>query len=216
MAGSLTILLADDHSVVRQGISLILKQAFENLEILHAEDFTKVKQLIERHPIDLLILDISIPEGKGVQMVSIVKNIKPAIKVLIFSAHDEELYALRYLKSGADGYLNKLSSENEIMEAFRLMVTEGSYMSDLVKKRIIENTLTSQNDNPLEVLSNREMEIARLLVKGDGNLEIANKLDLQNSTISTYKNRIFEKLSINNTVALVSLIKSYDDAYTDD
>jgi len=209
------ILLADDHSVVRYGISLILKESFENLVIAHADDFLKVLSQIKEQAFDLIVLDISIPEGKGIQMVEIIKEIQPEVKILIFSAHEEELYALRYLKAGADGYLNKLSSDVEFKEAFTSMIKNGNYVSQSIKNKIVSNTLNKKSDNPLEALSNRELEIARLLVRGEGNLEIANKLKLQNSTVSTYKNRIFEKLTINNTVALVTLFKSYDDFLED-
>lgn len=211
MKPNLKIILADDHSVVRHGISIILKESFSSLVIAHADDFLKVLSLLKEQSFDLIVLDISIPEGKGIQMVDLIKTIQPDVKILIFSAHEEELYALRYLKAGADGYLNKLSSETEFKEAFVSMVENGSYVSQSIKNQIVANTLNKKSDNPLEVLSNRELEIARLLVRGEGNLEIANKLDLQNSTVSTYKNRIFDKLTINNTVALVSLFKSYDD-----
>lgn len=211
MNKNLSILLADDHSVVRHGISLILKGSFDNLDIAHADDFLKTLQLLKTQDFDLVILDISIPEGKGIQMVELIKGIQPLVKILIFSAHEEELYALRYLKAGADGYLNKLSSETEFQEAFNSMIKNGNYVSQSIKNQIVSNTLNKKSDNPLELLSNRELEIARLLVRGEGNLEIANKLELQNSTVSTYKNRIFEKLVINNTVALVALFKSYDD-----
>lgn len=208
------ILLADDHSVVRQGISMILKESYNDLIILHAADFAEALAILKDNSIYLIVLDISIPEGKGVQMVEIIKSINSEIKILVFSAYEEELYAMRYLKAGADGYLNKLSSESEFRKAFKAMIEDGTYMSEAIKKKIINASLNKKSDNPLDILSNREMEIARLLVKGEGNLEIANKLNLQNSTVSTYKNRIFEKLSINNTVALVSLLQAYDDSFS--
>ena len=209
-----TILLADDHSVVRQGIAMILKEAYKDLTILHAADFEEALKLLRANSVYLIVLDISIPEGKGVQMVELVKEVSPDIKILIFSAYEEDLYAMRYLKAGAEGYLNKLSSESEFKQAFKSMLEEGTYMSDAIKQKIITSTLKKESDNPLDILSNREIEIARLLVKGEGNLEIANRLNLQNSTVSTYKNRIFEKLSISNTVALVSLLQAYDDSFS--
>lgn len=213
MNSSKTILLADDHSVVRQGISMILKETYKDLNILHAADFDSAIDLLKKNEVYLLVLDISIPEGKGVQMVELVKAINHNVKVLIFSAYEEDLYAMRYLKAGAEGYLNKLSSETEFKAAFKAMLEQGTYMSEAIKQKIISATLNKESDNPLDILSNREIEIARLLVRGEGNLEIANKLHLQNSTVSTYKNRIFEKLSISNTVALVSLLQAYDDSF---
>jgi len=209
-----TILLADDHSVVRQGISMILKESYKDLTILHASDFEAALDILRKNTVNLIVLDISIPEGKGVQMVELVKEINADIKILVFSAYEEDLYAMRYLKAGAEGYLNKLSSETEFKKAFKSMLEDGAYMSEAIKEKIITSSLKKKSDNPLDILSNREIEIARLLVKGEGNLEIANKLNLQNSTVSTYKNRIFEKLSISNTVALISLLQAYDDTFS--
>jgi DNA-binding NarL/FixJ family response regulator len=209
-----SILLADDHSVVRQGISMILKDSYKDLNILHAADFDTAMALLKDNAVYLVVLDISIPEGKGVQMVELIKSINTEIKILIFSGYDEDLYAMRYLKAGAEGYLNKLSSETEFKKAFKAMMEESAYMSDAIKQKIINASLQKKSDNPLDILSNREIEIARLLVQGEGNLEIANRLNLQNSTVSTYKNRIFEKLSISNTVALVSLLQAYDDSFS--
>jgi len=209
-----TILLADDHSVVRQGISMILKESYKDLTILHASDFEAALDILRKNTVYLIVLDISIPEGKGVQMVELVKEINADIKILVFSAYEEDLYAMRYLKAGAEGYLNKLSSETEFKKAFKSMLEDGAYMSEAIKEKIITSSLKKKSDNPLDILSNREIEIARLLVKGEGNLEIANKLNLQNSTVSTYKNRIFEKLSISNTVALIALLQAYDDTFS--
>jgi two-component system response regulator FimZ (fimbrial Z protein) len=209
-----TILLADDHSVVRQGISMILKESYKDLTILHASDFEDALDILRKNTVYLIVLDISIPEGKGVQMVELVKEINADIKILVFSAYEEDLYAMRYLKAGAEGYLNKLSSETEFKKAFKSMLEDGTYMSEAIKEKIITSSLKKKSDNPLDILSNREIEIARLLVKGEGNLEIANKLNLQNSTVSTYKNRIFEKLSISNTVALIALLQAYDDTFS--
>ncbi|MGK4567231.1 response regulator [Flavobacterium sp. 3HN19-14] len=212
MITDIKVLLADDHSVVRQGVYLILKEDYKNLAISHAEDFGKIMTKIEQEAFDFIVLDIAIPEGKGIQMISLIKAVRPNIKILIFSAYDEDLYAVRYLKSGADGYLNKLCSEAEFKLAFSSILDGGTYISESIKQKMEENLLNKHAANPLGVLSAREMEIARLLIKGEGNLEIANKLYLQNSTVSTYKNRIFEKLEVSNTVALALLFRSHDEA----
>ncbi len=210
MESSLNILIADDHSVVRQGASMMLKQAFENISIVHADIFSKVLSLLEQQYFDLIVLDIAIPEGSGVKMIDLIRAIQPDVKILIFSAYEEDLYALRYLKAGADGYLNKLSSEEQFKAAFSAMVNNEEYTSENIKAKIIGRHKSKQSDNPIESLSNRELEIARLLVNGDGNLEIGNKLKLQNSTVSTYKTRIFEKLSVSSVVGLISVFKTYD------
>ncbi|MDI1254457.1 MAG: response regulator transcription factor [Flavobacterium sp.] len=210
MTLDLKILLADDHTVVRQGVYLILKEDYKNLAITHASDFLRVIDFLQEQDFDLVVLDISIPEGKGIQMIAAIKAIRPEVKILIFSAFEEDLYAIRYLKAGVDGYLNKLCSEAEFKTAIATILDNGVYISAPVQQKMAHNASRNIADNPLELLSVREIEIARLLILGDGNLEIANKLALQNSTVSTYKNRIFEKLDISNTISLVSLFKSYE------
>lgn len=209
MAEKKTILLADDHSVVRRGVALIIREKFPFIETMHAESFDEVKVKLKDMPVSLLILDINLPGGNTVKMIEQAKQFQPEMKILMFSAFDEEQYALRYIHSGADGYLNKLTSEDKIAEAVQTIIDGGKYISEKVKEKIFENALNNTHYNPLESLSNREIEIAELLVQGEGNLEIANRLNIQMSTVSTYKNRIFEKLEVNNIVSLVEKYKLY-------
>ncbi|MFL9838589.1 response regulator transcription factor [Flavobacterium sp. ST-75] len=205
----MNILIADDHSVVRQGVALILREAFKTIEIYHADSFQEVVVKLKKQSVNLLLLDINLPGGNSVGMISRVKDLQPATKILMFSAFDEEQYALRYLHAGVDGYLNKLSSEEKIIEAVTEILQGGRYFSNKVKERIFENVINKMPDNPLDSLSNRELEIADLLAKGEGNLEIANRLDIKMSTVSTYKSRIFDKLGITNVVSLVEKFKMY-------
>lgn len=209
MINDFRILIADDHSVIRQGISLIVRHLGVPCFIDHASSFGVLIDKIAGEKYDLVVLDISIPDGKGVQMVDLIKQYLPKAKILIFSAHPEELFAVKYLRAGADGYLNKMTSEEELSNAFRQMFQNGKYVSKKTEFLLDKADLNPVITNPFSSLSAREMEIAKLLVKGEGNLEIANKLELQNSTVSTYKNRIFEKLSINNTVALANMFETY-------
>ncbi|WP_330443548.1 response regulator transcription factor [Flavobacterium sp. C4GT6] len=205
----MNILIADDHSVVRQGVALILREAFKTIEIYHADSFQEVVVKLKKQSVNLLLLDINLPGGNSVGMISRVKDLQPATKILMFSAFDEEQYALRYLHAGVDGYLNKLSSEEKIIEAVTEILQGGRYFSNKVKERIFENVINKVPDNPLDSLSNRELEIADLLARGEGNLEIANRLDIKMSTVSTYKSRIFDKLGITNVVSLVEKFKMY-------
>ncbi|KGO79287.1 hypothetical protein Q763_14715 [Flavobacterium beibuense F44-8] len=205
----MNILIADDHSVVRQGVALILREAFKTIEIYHADSFQEVVVKLKKQSVNLLLLDINLPGGNSVGMISRVKDLQPATKILMFSAFDEEQYALRYLHAGVDGYLNKLSSEEKIIEAVTEILQGGRYFSNKVKERIFENVINKIPDNPLDSLSNRELEIADLLARGEGNLEIANRLDIKMSTVSTYKSRIFDKLGVTNVVSLVEKFKMY-------
>ncbi|MHA3789658.1 response regulator transcription factor [Flavobacterium hauense] len=190
------ILIADDHSVVRQGVSLMLKDTFDHVEVEHADSFYETLNFVKDVEFDLLLLDINLPGGDNVSMIADVRGLQKDLKILMFSAYEEEQYALRYLQAGAQGYINKLSSEDKIIEAVNEVVNGGVYFSKSI------DVVASKDINPLDTLSAREQEIAGMLVKGEGNLEIANKLGIGMSTVSTYKSRIFEKLGVNNVLAM--------------
>lgn len=205
------ILLVDDHLVVRTGIAIVLKQEIENLKIFNAENFLETISILKENSFDLVILDINIPGTKNTDMIHDIRLIRPNIKILIFSANEEEQYACRYIVSGANGYLNKLSSEKKIVEVVLSILENGKYIPDDVMSKIVASVLNKTPLNPLEKLSKREFEIAGLLVEGQGNLEISNTLKIQMSTVSTYKNRVFEKLKIKNVVALIDIFKTNKD-----
>lgn len=210
MTEKISVILADDHSVVRQGISLTLKKHFLNPAIFHASGFEQVIDVLQKEDsIDLILLDINMPGGNSTQMISKIYAVQKDVKILIFSAFEEKHYALRYIQSGANGYLNKLEEEEEIVYAVRQVLTTGKYMSASFKEDMIDYMFNKQSANPLSTLSEREFEIANLLVMGEGNLEIANKLGIQMSTVSTYKTRIFSKLNVDNVVSLSDIFKLY-------
>jgi DNA-binding NarL/FixJ family response regulator len=204
-----SFLIADDHSIVRQGVSLLIKELFFNVKIFHAGSFKETLKITSENKIDLLILDINFPDGNSLSIMSEAKAIQPEMKILIFSALDEDIYALRYLNAGASGYLNKGSSEDEMKQALKSMMISGKYITQNIKDRILDSYISKKPINPLEQLSNREVEVARLLIKGFGNLEIAEMLNIKKSTVSTFKNRIFEKLEIDNLADLIDFFNLY-------
>lgn len=197
------ILLVDDHLVVKAGVSIILNSEIDNLEIAYSKDYDETVQLIKTILYDLIILDINIPGGKRTEMIKEIKATLPTVKILMFSAHEEDSHAMRYIHAGADGYLNKLSGEQKIVEAVRSIINYGKYLTDEIIDKLSDDERLQESANPFDKLSNREVEIVKLLIKGEGTLEISNNLGIQMSTVSTYKNRIFEKLKINNLVELI-------------
>jgi len=208
MKKDLRILLVDDHSVVRHGVSVLLKKAFDGVTVTHADSFEDLlTKLSEKQ--DLLFLDINLPGGNSTKMVEEIRSSHPNLLIMMFSAYDESRYALRYIHAGANGFLNKYSKDEEIIKAVKSILETGKYVSDVVKEIILENALFKKPINPLEKLSDREIEVAELLVNGDGNLEISNKLNIQMSTVSTFKTRIFDKLGINNIVKLIEILNVY-------
>lgn len=205
-----TFLIADDHSIVRQGVSLLIKELFFSAKIHQAGNFKETLKVLRETPIDLLVLDINFPDGNSLNIIADIKAIQPDLKILILSAYDEDIYALRYLNAGASGYLNKGSNEEEMKQALKSMILSGKYITQNIKDRILDSYISKKPINPLELLSNREVEVARLLIKGYGNMEIADQLQVKKSTVSTFKNRIFEKLEINNLADLIDLFQLYN------
>ena len=205
-----TFLIADDHSIVRQGVSLLIKELFFSAKIHQAGNFKETLKVLRETPIDLLVLDINFPDGNSLNIIADIKAIQPDLKILILSAYDEDIYALRYLNAGASGYLNKGSNEEEMKQALKSMMLSGKYITQNIKDRILDSYISKKPINPLELLSNREVEVARLLIKGYGNMEIAEQLQVKKSTVSTFKNRIFEKLEINNLADLIDLFQLYN------
>ena len=201
------ILLVDDHLVVRKGVEMIFNANIPNVTVYNAEDYGQALEVLKVVNIDLILLDININGTENIKIMKEIKAIQADTKILIFSSHEENQYGLRYIQNGADGYLNKFCSEDVILKAVNEIFLKGSYYSKDIKEKLITKGKKRSSKSSIDSLSNREFEIAQLLINGYGNLEISNKLDIQMSTVSTYKNRIFEKLNISNIVALSDLFK---------
>jgi DNA-binding NarL/FixJ family response regulator len=202
------ILIADDHGVVRYGMMLFIKDLMPWAQVSQVGTFNEAIGHVNKSQVDLVILDINLPGGNNIKMVDSLKAVQPDIKVIIFSSYDEKVYAERYLRAGAKGYLNKETSNKEIKKAIQSVLSGGVYMSNTVKDLMLNRLLNIEvGQNPLSVLSNREIEVAQLLVIGKGVTEISTALNLQLSTVSTYKNRIFEKLDVSNVVQLIEKFK---------
>jgi DNA-binding NarL/FixJ family response regulator len=207
---SVKILLADDHAVVRHGISLIIKDFLPDAEIIHAHDFPFLLEQLKVHEAALAICDINMPGCDSFHIISAIRDIQPDIKILIFSAYPEDLYATRYIQEGANGYLHKDADTETIKNAITTVLKKGRFISDhLLEKYLQSDGLANKDGNPLKNLSNREMEVALLLTQGLGLLEMSNALNLHISTVSTYKTRVFEKLNISNIPELLVVFKNY-------
>jgi two-component system, NarL family, invasion response regulator UvrY len=206
------ILIADDHAVVRYGTLLILKDAFAEMRFTEAADLGQVLDLLSAQSFDLLILDINIPGGNNLTMIDAIRLRQPEIKIMIFSGYDEHLFARRYLQHGVQGYLSKHSPEIEIVVAVEtILFKKEIYASTNMKQQILTGVAGNKvsSTNPLSMLSNRELDVTLMLIKGVGLAEISASLNLQISTVSTYKTRIFEKLEVTNVIELAELVKIY-------
>lgn len=210
------ILIADDHSIVRLGASIVIKECLPGAHILQAETYNEVYEQLRKEPFDLLLLDINMPGGNNIQVIKELLNIQPQLKILVFSSYEENIYALRYISAGACGYLNKATAMSELKNAIEHIMAKGKYMSDTVKELYIQKLTSSKaafdKNNLLHKLSNREMDVAKHLTQGLGILEVATLMELSSSTVSTYKSRIFEKLHIGNIPELIELFKLHSES----
>jgi len=205
------VLIADDHSIVRLGASMIIQECIPNAKICPAQTYDEVFEQLNQESCDLLLLDINMPGGNNINVIKELLELQPELKILVFSSYEESLYALRYIRAGACGYLNKSTAMSELKNAIESILTRGKYMSEAVKELYIQKLTTSKasfdKSNPLHKLSNREMDVAKHLIKGLGILEVATLMELSSSTVSTYKSRVFEKLNVGNIPELIELFK---------
>lgn len=200
--------IADDQSIIRNVLCKVINDLFSKVKVTQTDSFDDIVRLVKVIKFDLLILEINFPEGNSLSLIPLLKKLQPYMKILIFTSYDEDVYALRFYSAGVDGYLSKLSTPDQIENAIVMILKDGRYVSELIKNKILDNYLFNKSANLLDKLSDREMEIATLMVKGLGNLEISNVLNLKSTTISTYKTRIFGKLKIDNLSALIYLFNS--------
>lgn len=204
------IIVADDHGIVRMGLIQIIKHLRPTAIISEAEDFKSLYSFLSQSDFDLAIVDVNMPNGSMQEAIDYIKIHQPKLKILVFSSQDEDLYAMRYLKMGADGYLNKLSASDKINQALNAMLDKGRYISEEVTHNMMTNSIKgNQTTSPLESLSNRELQVANKLVEGLPLKELSQQLNLHTSTISTYKNRVFEKLDIQSIPELVEILRIY-------
>ncbi|GAA3956439.1 response regulator [Chitinophaga oryziterrae] len=205
------ILVVDDQEVVRYGTTLILQKAIEDVQVSNASSFDDSLKMLSSKQFDLVILDIDMPGGNNHQMLDVIRLRHPEIKILIFSSYDEQIFGWRYLEAGADGFLSKKTGIEEIKNAVKSLLRDEKYLSPLLKQTLLNNVSNkkSNTSNPLDRLSNRESNIMQLLIKGASVAEIAQKLSLQISTVSTYKKRICEKLQVSNIVEMIEKVQLY-------
>ncbi len=188
------IILADDHSIIRVGLIQILKDEYPDAEIMEVSNGESLIKEVMKNDWDLVISDLDMPGINGLQALEQIKIIKPQLPVLILSIFTEDLYAVRVLKAGASGYMNKNAAPYELITAIQRILLGRKYITPEIAEKLLA---TLDNDKkPHELLSNREFEIFKLLANGKSTTYIAEELSLALSTVSTYRNRILEKLDL--------------------
>lgn len=196
------VLIADDHAVVRRGIKQILSEESDIQVLGEASNSEEIFSLLYDQEWDLLILDITMPGKSGLDSLIEIKQRKPELKVLVLSMHPEEEIAIRALKTGASGYLNKDSVPGELLRAVRKVAEGGKYISTSLAESIYMSIEKNHNQTPHEELSDREFQVLCLISSGQTLTQIAEELSLSVKTISTYRTRILEKMNLKTNVEL--------------
>jgi len=207
----IAFLVVDDHAIIRTGLKLLLGQSFAHSRIDEANDGNAAFEMVKRCDYDLVIMDIHMPNTDSFGIIQTILALKPSLKIIMFSVNEEEIYAKRYLKIGAMGYLKKDASTDEIIKTITLVLNNRKYISGKLKEKLVSDLQSNcQSDNPFDKLSPRQFEIVPHLAYGDSVSKIAQKLNLHTSTIGTHKGRIFKKLGCRNVIDLNKLAKIYN------
>jgi DNA-binding NarL/FixJ family response regulator len=198
------VLIADDHAIVRQGLKQILSEAPDISLAGEAANGQQALHQARTEPVDVLVLDLTMPGRSGFDILQEIKHDLPHLPVLVMSVHDEEQFGVRLLKAGAAGYITKESAPDEMVKAIRKVVGGGKYISARLGE-ILGLRLDAAADQPLhETLSDREFQVMQMLGAGKTATGIAAALSLSVKTISTYRTRILDKLHLKNTAEIVS------------
>jgi two-component system invasion response regulator UvrY len=197
------VLVADDHAVVRRGLVQILTEAPDMVVAGEASTGREVLQAVRKHDYDVLVLDIAMPEGGGLEVLQQLQTLKPDLRILILSMYPEKQYAVRALKSGAAGYLTKESVPDELIAAIRKVARGGKYVSQSLAEQLASELRGEVEKEPHETLSDREYQVMTLLAAGKSVTDVAEELSLSVKTVSTYRARILDKLNLKSTAEII-------------
>jgi DNA-binding NarL/FixJ family response regulator len=197
------IVMADDHAIVREGLKRIVSESPDMQVVGEAADGAQVLQCVRELEFDLLVLDLSMPGRSGMELIRQIRGEKPRLRMLVLSMHQEQQYAVRAIKSGANGYLNKESAPDQLALAIRKIAAGGAYITPEVAEQLAMGVMPDAQSLPHQSLSDREFEVFRQLVAGVSVTDIAAALNLSVKTISTHKSNLMHKMGMSNQSELV-------------
>lgn len=200
------ILLVDDHPLMRKGLALTLGAESDFEVVGQASDAEEALDHFDALAPDLVLVDVSLPGMNGLELVKHLVARDEHVKALVVSRHDEALYAERAVRAGAKGYVSKLEADNEIVKAIRYVLRGGIYLSDELKDKMLFGAAVGRKDamqSPLEVLSDRELEVFEMTGRGLPTKDIADRLHLSVKTVESYRARIKTKLSLESGTELM-------------
>ncbi len=196
------ILIADDHELLRRGLRGILAEAFPKLTVAEAVDAREALALAEKQKWDIILMDINMPGRSGLEALQDLRRLYPQTPVIVLSAFPERDYAVRAFKLGAAGYVSKQTAASELIMAVRKALDGGRYVTPLLAEALAATIAGDNTASPHETLSNRELQVFRLVAIGKTLKEIAAELSLSEKTIGTYRARISQKIGLSTNVEL--------------
>lgn len=199
----MNILIADDHAIVRKGLVQLLIEEFPTAKITEVVDSREALNQVDLQPWDIILLDISMPGRNGVDTLKQIRASHIKTPVLMLSAHSEDQYAVRVLKAGASGFLNKDAAPEKLLEAVHKVLSGKKFISPSLAEKLAEDMNDYGKQAAHEQLSDREMQVLQLIGSGKTVSEIAEQISLSVNTISTYRTRLLEKLSLKNNADLI-------------
>jgi DNA-binding NarL/FixJ family response regulator len=196
------VLIADDHEIVRHGLRDIFTTRLGKVAVSEAKDAGEAINLLIQKDWDLVLLDINMPGRNGLEVLAEAKRLRPKTPVLVLTAYPEEQFALRAFKVGASGYLTKQSATDELVTAVQRILAGSKYVTASLAERLAVNLGGSDVQAPHEALSNRELQVLRLIAVGKSIKETAAELALSEKTVATYRTRISEKAGLKTNVEI--------------
>ena len=200
------VLIADDHAIVRKGLRQTIREQAPHIEVDEATNGQEVLSKVQAERWDVLVLDISMPKRRGLDILQEVKHSCPTLPVLVLSVHPEEQYAVRVLRAGAAGYMNKDLALDELVQAIQKVISGGRYVSATLAEKLAFDLGAHSTTLPHESLSNREYRVLLSLGAGQSVSKIAEELSLSVKTVSTYRARILQKMNLHSNADLIRYV----------
>jgi len=198
----INVMLVDDHGLVRKGIRRLLDDTRGIRVVAEAADGEQAISQVRQQRPDVVLMDVSMPGIGGLEATRKITRVSPAIKVIAVTVHNDDPFPARLLEAGAAGYITKGCAVAEIIEAIRSVHSGGQYLSPDVAQKLALSLVNNRSTTGMEELTPREVQVMLMIVAGESNREISEKLCLSPKTTSTYRGRLFEKLGIENDVEL--------------
>ncbi|SMD37327.1 DNA-binding response regulator, NarL/FixJ family, contains REC and HTH domains [Reichenbachiella faecimaris] len=201
------IIIIDDHQILIDGVVELLKNHAAFHVVGTASGFQRALELVENHQVDVAICDLNMPDIKGSELIPKLKAIRSALKVVVLSMHEEKHVIKEVLKAGADGYVLKRSTHNELIDAITAVMANQAFVSEAITQMLVDEI---KHPTVIDHLSEREIEIIKLIVQEKTNRQIGDELCISEKTVETHKRNIFRKTNCSSAVGLTKFALSYN------